>query len=200
MKSVGAVLQTFIDNLAPMLPADFAGPVRAIESSQAKSGAPKSEAGGSADLPVRRFWPAISAAGGALVEPLTVLEPHLRWVQNPNYVAAPPDPNFLRNYGYVVLAGPGGLVEAPSLALGFLMLGPGTHYPTHRHPAVEIYVVAAGNAEWRKAEEPWRIEAPGRVIRHETMVPHATRTLSEPLLAVYLWQGDLKTHARIVAA
>src|SRR5450432_3187624 len=119
MKPVSSLLQTFIDNLAPMLPADFAGPVRAIESASARSAA-----AGSADLPVRRFWPAISASGGALVEPLAALEPHFRWVQNPNYVAAPPDPNFLQNYGYVVLAGPGGLVEIPSLALGFLMLGP----------------------------------------------------------------------------
>jgi quercetin dioxygenase-like cupin family protein len=149
---------------------------------------------------VRRFWPAISAGGGTLVEPLAALEPHFHWVQNPNYVAAPPDPDFLRNYGYVVLAGPGGLVETQNLALGFLMLGPGTHYPTHRHPAVEIYVPVAGHAEWRKGEDSWRIEPPGSVIRHETMVPHATRTLSEPLLAIYLWQGDLKTHARIVSA
>ncbi len=195
MNPAGSLFQTFIDNLAPMLPADFAAPVRAIDVGRAKF-----DTGESADLPVRRFWPAISANGGTLVEPLAALEPHFRWVQNPNYVAAPPDPNFLRNYGYVVLAGPGGLVEMPSLALGFLMLGPGTHYPTHRHPAVEIYVVAAGHAEWRKGEDPWRIEAPGSVIRHETMVPHATRTLSEPLLAVYLWQGDLKTHARIVSS
>ena len=84
------------------------------------------------------------------------------------------------------------------LALGVLLLGPHTHYPTHRHPAVEIYVVAAGVAEWRKGEDPWHIEPEGSVIRHETMVPHATRTLADPLLAVYVWQGDLKTHAKII--
>jgi hypothetical protein len=89
------------------------------------------------------------------------------------------------------------LVATDSLALGILLLGPKTHYPTHRHPAVEIYVVAAGEAEWRNGEAPWRREAPGSVIRHETMMPHATRTLDEPLLAVYVWQGDLKTHAKI---
>ena len=65
-------------------------------------------------------------------------------MQNPNYVAAPPSPDFLENYGYAVLAGPGGLVASEALALGVLMLGPGIHYPTHRHPAVEIYVVARG--------------------------------------------------------
>ena len=194
MNSPGSLLRTFLDNLAPMLPADFAGPVRAIDTTRTRvSEVP------SAELPVLRFWPAITAHGGKLLAPLAALAPHFRWVQNPNYVASPPDPNFLENYGYVVLAGPGGLVESAELALGFLMLGPGTHYPTHRHPAVEVYVVAAGSAEWRKGEEPWQIRPPGSVIRHETMMPHATRTLSEPLLAVYIWRGDLKTHARIVA-
>lgn len=192
MNSPSAALQDFVDRLAPVLPADFAGPVRAIDLSR-----PDARPG---RLPVCRYWPAILATGGGLVEPLGKLSAHLHWVQNPNYVAQPPDPGFLANYGYVILAGPGGLVASDRLALGILLLGPRTHYPAHRHPAVEIYVVAAGEAEWRRAELPWRREPPDSVIRHETMVPHATRTLDEPLLAVYVWQGDLKTHARITKA
>jgi quercetin dioxygenase-like cupin family protein len=172
-----------------MLPADFAEPVRAIDLDRPEARA--------SQLSVSRYWPSIVSTGGRLMEPLGELSAHLHWVQNPNYVAEPPDRDFLKNYGYAVLAGPGGLVATDALALGILMLGPGTHYPTHRHPAVEIYVVAAGTAEWRKGESPWRREPPGTVIRHETMVPHATRTLDEPLLAVYVWRGDLKTHARI---
>ena len=96
-----------------------------------------------------------------------------------------------------MLAGPGGLVETHALALGLLLLGPGTHYPTHRHPAVEIYVVASGEGEWRMGEGPWRRRPAGEVIRHDSMVPHATRALGDPLLAVYVWRGDLDTHARI---
>jgi len=189
MNTASTALQEFVDRLAPLLPVDFALPVRALDLSQPMANP--------AMLPVCRFWPNILAAGGELVEPLGELSPHFRWVQNPNYVAAPPSPNYLENYGYVVLAGPGGLVATDSLALGILLLGPKTHYPTHRHPAVEIYVVASGEAEWRKGESPWRREAPGSVIRHETMMPHATRTLDDPLLAVYVWQGDLKTYAKI---
>jgi hypothetical protein len=189
MNTASTALQEFVDRLAPLLPVDFALPVRALDLSQPTANP--------ATLPVCRFWPNILAAGGELVEPLGELSPHFRWVQNPNYVAAPPNPDYLENYGYVVLAGPGGLVATDSLALGILLLGPKTHYPTHRHPAVEIYVVAAGEAEWRKGESPWRREAPGSVIRHETMMPHATRTLDDPLLAVYVWQGDLKTYAKI---
>jgi hypothetical protein len=194
MNHIAQPLQTFFDNLAPMLPADFAAPVRAIDAGKANI-----EKSGSGDLPVRRYWPAVMAKGGKFIDPLASLAPYYRWVQTSNYVASPPNPTFLPNYGYVVLAGPGGLVESTELALGFLLLGPETHYPSHQHPAVEIYVVAAGTAEWRKGDDPWRVEPVGSVIRHETMMPHATRTLAEPLLAIYIWQGDLKTNARIIA-
>jgi len=190
MNSPSRALQEFLARLAPLLPVDFAVPVRSLKTTQ-----PEAEP---ARLPVCRFWPGILALGGTLVEPLAALSASLRWVQNPNYIAAPPDPGFLDNYGYAVLAGPGGLVTSDRLALGVLLLGPGTHYPVHRHPAVEIYVVAAGEAEWRKGEEVWQRRPPGSIIRHESMVPHATRSLTDPLLAIYLWRGDLKTHAKLM--
>ena len=189
--SIDRHLGAFAGALAPLLPADFAAAVRALDLASARPEPRR--------LPVCRFWDQAIAGGGPLLAALAALGPSLRWVQNPNYVAAPPSPDFLESYGYAVLAGPGGLVASEALALGVLMLGPGIHYPTHRHPAVEIYIVAAGEAEWQRGEAPWRREPPGTVIRHESMMPHATRTLAEPLLAAYLWRGDLATHARIIA-
>ena len=185
-------LNRFVDQLLPMLPGDFAIAVAALDL-RVLNLAPDR-------LPVCRFWKKAMGGGHPLLAPLAALEPSLRWVQNPNYVASPPDPSFLENYGYTVLAGPGGLIETRALALGLLLLGPGTHYPTHRHPAVEIYVVASGESEWRMGEEPWRRRPVGDVIRHEPMISHATRALVEPLLAVYVWRGDLDTHARITGA
>ena len=186
-------LDLFVSRLAALLPADFAAAVAALDLSSPR---PQLQPD---SLPVCRFWERAVAGGGALLAPLAKLAPALFWVQNPNYVAAPPSPEFLENYGYAVLAGPGGLVASDALALGVLLLGPGTHYPSHNHPAVEIYVVLAGEAEWQKGNEPWRRELPGTVIRHDSMVSHATRALAEPLLAAYVWRGDLATHARIIA-
>jgi quercetin dioxygenase-like cupin family protein len=186
-------LDLFVSRLATLLPADFAASVGALDLS-----APRPQLQPDS-LPVCRFWERVVAGGGALLAPLAKLAPVLRWVQNPNYVAAPPSPEFLENYGYSVLAGPGGLVPSEALALGILLLGPGIHYPSHHHPAVEIYVVLSGEAEWQKGREPWRREPPGTVIRHDSMVTHATRALAEPLLAAYVWRGDLATHARIIA-
>jgi hypothetical protein len=184
-------LGQFISELALRLPADFAASALMLDLAAPKA-VPRR-------LPVCRFWDAAVTGGGSLLAPLAALEPQLRWIQNPNYVAAPPSPGFLDNYGYAVLAGPGGLVESEGVALGLLLLGPGIHYPSHRHPALEIYVVLSGEAVWQKAAEPWHREGPGAVIRHESMVPHATRSLAQPLLAAYLWRGDLATHARLIA-
>jgi quercetin dioxygenase-like cupin family protein len=77
------------------------------------------------------------------------------------------------------------------------MLGPATTYPGHRHPAEEVYVPLAGTAWWQRGDEPWRRVAPGRPIHHPPLMSHATRTGGSPLIALYLWRGEIGTHARL---
>ena len=158
-----------------------------------------------ANLPVvAHFSTALSLASGeagGLAQCVAQLRPALTFVQNPNYRAAPPSAGFLDNYGYAVFAGPEdaapALVASPSLAFGLLLLGPHTEYPTHGHPASEVYL-PLGPAEWREGESGWRRRPPGCVIYHAPNVRHATRTGEAPLAALYLWRGDLATHARLV--
>jgi quercetin dioxygenase-like cupin family protein len=182
----------------------FADLLRSLDPRQADT----FEAGIPFGLPACRYW-AAAIAGEGNADPLADLRhalaglgPWLVWTQNPNYRRAPPSADFLDRYGYAVIAGPrdgpAALVEHATLALGVLLLGPGAHYPLHHHPATEIYV-PLNTAEWWRGEGPWREEAPGAVILHPSGVPHATRTSGEPLLAVYLWSGDLETHARLTA-
>jgi Dimethlysulfonioproprionate lyase len=155
-------------------------------------------------LPVCRFWSvALGQAGknvSSLCASLAALSPRLTWTQNPNYRRTPPSPDFLDNYGDAVLAGPAdgppALAQHHSLAFGVLLLGPRTHYPRHHHPASEVYI-PLNPAEWERGEGPWREEAPGAVIYHAPNVPHATRAGGTPLLALYLWRGELATHARL---
>ncbi len=161
----------------------------------------------SARLTVCRFWePSLRACRGAppaLIAALDALGPRLSWSQNPNYRRQPPDATFLDNYGYAAIAGPTdgppALVAAPRLALGVLLLGPHAHYPLHAHPAVEIYYTLTSGGEWWRGEGPWRSEAPGSVIHHAPGVRHATRAGAAALLAIYLWRGDLATHAKLTA-
>ena len=97
--------------------------------------------------------------------------------------------HFLENYGYTEIAGLRGPIPSEHVAIGFLMLGPATHYPPHRHEAEEIYVPVSGTAAWQGGNGMWRDEAPGTVIVHERNEPHAMRTSSEPMLGLYLWQS-----------
>ncbi len=178
---------------------EFADLARTIDVSTSPACEP------SAALPVCRFWTAsLEAVHGPLAAALRTLAPSLSWTQNPNYRRQPPDPAFLDNYGYAVLAGPSDgppvLAVDPRLALGVLLLGPGTHYPLHHHPAVEVYLVVSGDAEWWRDAGPWRRQEPGALIYHAPDVPHAMRAGAQPLLAVYLWRGALATHARLTVA
>ena len=153
-------------------------------------------------LPVCRFWSvALGQAGagaGASGMALAAVAPRLTWAQNPNYRRSPPSPDFLDNYGYAVLAGPSdgppALARHDQLAFGVLLLGPHTHYPLHHHPAAEVYI-PLNRAEWWRGDGPWREEAAGAVIHHPPNMPHATRAGGAPLLALYLWRGELATHA-----
>jgi hypothetical protein len=182
--------------------ADLLDTVDARQAGAAQTGRPFG-------LPACRFWVAAIEAGDDGPDPvadlrhsLAGLGPWLVWTQNPNYRRAPPSGDFLDRYAYAVIAGPPNgppaLAGHTSLALGVLLLGPGTHYPLHRHPATEIYV-PLDTAEWWCGDGPWREEAPGAVILHPSGVSHATRTSGSPLLAIYLWSGDLETHARLTA-
>jgi Dimethlysulfonioproprionate lyase len=155
-------------------------------------------------LPVCRFWSVALGQAGASVSAigmaLAAVAPRLTWTQNPNYRRSPPSPGFLDNYGYAVLAGPAdgppALARHDQLAFGVLLLGPHTHYPLHHHPAAEVYI-PLNSGEWWRGDGPWREQPPGAVIHHPPDLPHATRAGAAPLLALYLWHGELATHAKL---
>jgi mannose-6-phosphate isomerase-like protein (cupin superfamily) len=119
----------------------------------------------------------------------------LHWRQNGSYS----DPAFLRRYAYCELLGPSGHWLHTEVALGLLLLAPDVTYPEHVHRATETYVVLSGDAQWRRGVEPWQPRAPGTVIRHGSMEPHAMRTRAEPLLAAYLWHDHLHEPARLIS-
>jgi hypothetical protein len=111
----------------------------------------------------------------------------LAWHQT--YTAAEIGRGFLDRYGWCELVGGRGVLEADRIACGFLLLGPETLYPAHRHEAEELYLPLFGSAFWQQIDRPWERQPPGTLIRHESLEPHAMRTSSEPLLALYLWRG-----------
>lgn len=157
-------------------------------------------AGGGPPLAVLRHWPE-ALAGAAVVDPaiagaLGELSSELCWRQNPNYVRRPPDPRFLTGYGYAAIAGPGGLVPA-GIAFGVLLLAPGIFYPAHAHPAEEVYLVLDRASRWWREGAAWREGIGGAAIHHPPHLAHAMQAGEEPLLALYLWRGDIATPAAL---
>lgn len=148
-----------------------------------------------ATLPVLACMPELRPPTG-LVATLVEAAPDLAWRQT--YAAAEMPPGFLDRYCWTELLGTRGHWCSDRLAAGFLLLGPDTLYPEHRHAAEEIYIVLAGTADWSRGGEGWRRRMPGEVVHHASKIPHAMRTGAEPLLALYLWRGgDLAEKSRL---
>ena len=133
-----------------------------------------------------------------LAEAFAAMAKGLRWTQNANYLRDPIMRAFLADYAYVELVGPGGIAREADTALGMLLISPQSKYPPHRHPAQEVYLVLAGEANWWREGEPWRIFPAATLVHHEPNVAHAMRTLNQPLLALYAWRGEIGTAARLV--
>jgi hypothetical protein len=151
-------------------------------------------------LPVLRWLPQIGASthhvGCELVSALCRAAPWLAWHQT--YTANDLGTTFMQNYGWTEILGPRGGATHGKIACGLLLLGPHTLYPPHRHEAEEIYVPLSGTAEWQQGDAIWRPCAPGTLIHHCSEEPHAMRTGTEPLLALYLWRSaNLVQRARL---
>jgi hypothetical protein len=142
-------------------------------------------------LPVLRFSSALAAAAPTwsrrVTDALFRIASSLAWRQS--YPASAVGTDFLENYGWTEIAGLKGPIPSDRIAVGFLILGPATLYPRHRHEAEEIYVPLSGTADWQGGRGIWRSEPPRAVIVHERHEPHAMRTGVQPLLALYLWRS-----------
>jgi Dimethlysulfonioproprionate lyase len=151
-------------------------------------------------LPVLRWLPELAQGPGAFGSDLAAAvrhaAPSLAWRQT--YTANDLDAAFLDNYGWSEILGGAGPLSSERIACGFLLLGPSTHYPRHRHEAEEIYLPLCGTAAWQQGDAVWRERAPGTVIHHAGYEPHAMRTGDDPLLALYLWRSnDLMQKAKL---
>ncbi len=142
-------------------------------------------------LPALRWMPQIHASAppwsARMVAAIAASAELLAWRRS--YCAEAVGRLFFENYAWTELAGLSGPVPSRRLACGVLLLGPDLLYPAHRHEAEEIYVPLVGEARWQQGGGGWRLRSPGSVIHHACHEPHAMRSGSEPLLALYLWRS-----------
>ncbi|MCR9123184.1 MAG: dimethylsulfoniopropionate lyase [Phyllobacteriaceae bacterium] len=93
-----------------------------------------------------------------------------------------------RKYGYADILGPGGLVRAEDIALGFVLFGPGCVYPSHKHDGItESYIVLSGACS---QNDIGVFRAPSMIFN----APGTTHTIrtsaNEPCLLAYAWTAE----------
>ena len=152
-------------------------------------------------LPVLRYLPELKSDAPAfsrdLVNDIGRAAPTMAWRRT--YTEADVGAAFLQNYGWSEIVGTSGPLPSERVACGFLVLGPQIHYRRHEHEAEEVYIPLAGTASWQQGDGGWSKYAPGTVIHHDRNEPHAMRTGTRPLLALYLWRStDLHQKAHFV--
>lgn len=94
---------------------------------------------------------------------------------------------------HVELLGPDGLVPSDQIRLGLYGIGPNAEYGLRTHPAEEIFVMLAGEADWMRGDAPYVPHQTGERSHHASMLPHATRTRARAFMSVYAWIGDIST-------
>lgn len=124
---------------------------------------------------------------GALRKHLSACWESLPWVSDKLAEAAGIDDTF----AFVELVGPDACARVDGLRFGFYLQLPGVLYPAHIHAAEEFYYVLSGDCEWRHNAGEFALQPPASLIHHQPWDLHAMRTRNLPLLAMWIWSGDV---------
>ena len=100
-------------------------------------------------------------------------------------------PDFFKGgYAFAEIIGKRGLMVSNYIRLGLYIQKPEINYPLHAHDAEEYYLILSGNADWQIENKKFRI-GPGCIVHHHSSEAHGTHTGEEPLLAVWMWTGQI---------
>lgn len=93
---------------------------------------------------------------------------------------------------YAELVGPEGPILSAKCRFGFYLQAPDCLYPPHSHAAEELYLLLDGSVEWQLDDgKPFMPPSPG-LVHHQPWQKHAMRTGASPLLALWVWLGDIR--------
>lgn len=98
---------------------------------------------------------------------------------------------FMDRFGVYCLIGSGGPWASAQMACYMVYMPAKLWYTWHHHPAEEMYVIIAGEAEFsRKGHAPETLR-PGDTVFHASNQPHATETHDHPVMAYVMWRNNL---------
>ena len=101
--------------------------------------------------------------------------------------------DFMNRFGCYCAIGSGGAWDSNQMKGYVVTMPPGLHYPWHHHPAEEMYVVLAGEAEFFREGEPMELLREGDTSFHASNQPHAMETRDSPVMCYVTWRNHFDT-------
>ena len=94
---------------------------------------------------------------------------------------------------HVELLGPQGIIKSKFVRLGLYGILPNSEYGIRTHPAEELFIMLAGQAEWLRGAGEYESKRAGEYSYHPSGMRHATKTKHSAFMSVYIWSGDIST-------
>ena len=94
---------------------------------------------------------------------------------------------------HVELLGPQGIMNSKIVRLGLYGILPNSEYGIRTHPAEELFIMLAGQAEWLCGAGRYELKKAGEYSYHPSGMRHATKTTNSAFMSVYIWSGDIST-------
>lgn len=101
--------------------------------------------------------------------------------------------DFLNRFGCYCLIGPDAPFVSDQMGGWVVYMPPHLDYTWHHHPAEEMYVVLAGEAEFRREGEAPETLRAGDTSFHASNQPHAMTTHDHPVMCYVTWRNNLHT-------
>lgn len=117
-----------------------------------------------------------------LLSALECLLPSSRWIKRS--ATKGDNADFEERHRHALILGKGGLFECSTMTLGLAVMEPELHYPFHRHPPAEFYVVLS-DSDWYREDVGWWSPGPGGVVFNPPSAVHSMRSTGKPLLALW---------------
>lgn len=101
--------------------------------------------------------------------------------------------DFMDRFGCYCLIGDGGPFASDKMAAWVVYMPPKLYYPWHHHPAEEMYLTLAGEAQFMRHGCAPEVLGAGQTSTHESNQPHAMETFAHPVIAYVVWRNGFET-------
>ncbi|AXI54474.1 hypothetical protein C1J05_08180 [Sulfitobacter sp. JL08] len=101
--------------------------------------------------------------------------------------------HFMDRFGCYCLIGKDGAYISAQMFAWVVYMPAHLHYPWHHHPAEEMYLVIAGEAEFMREGASPEVLRAGDTCFHASNQPHAMETHDHPVMALVMWRNGFDT-------